>query len=1000
MKRLLPLILAAWLAGIGGTWAQQVFYLSGLQPAHGGGALSGTDTTFWCDKNTGSPPGCGASDPLKQVTLQQIENFVFFGLSGIPPISYGSSMGAIGLNFDSTLSVVGGQLHVVSAGGGPTIPNAALLSGNGTSIGGVTLGTGLSITGSFPNQTLNAAGGGGGSGTVGTGVGPQIAQYPSGTGTAVAGVTVSGDANLAIGGVLTINPLAVTAGKLASGAAASNIGALSGDLTGSLPSPTIASGAVTSAKIGTGQVTYSNIQNVAASRLLGNPTGGAAAPSEISLGTGLSFVGNVLNAALPIPAAGSANAIQYNSGGTLGGFGPVASAVAITNAAGVPSESTTLPSGLTIPTATVTSPAITGGTIVSLPNPTNPQDAATKAYVDAAASSGVSHPSVQAATTAALSGTWTYANGTAGVGATLTAPAGTTTLTLDGYVVVNGDRVLIKDQGATNGFQNGPYTAAISGSPVVLTRVTDMNQAAAGSMALGAFMNVNNGTVNGSSQWGLGAPTPASITMGTTILTFNKLSSANTYAADGTSLKLTGNVFSANLIPPAAGGTGVANTNTITLGGNLVTGGAFATSGGFGLTLTLTGATNVTLPVSGTLLANARLINTTAPLTGGGDLTTDRTLALSGPSNLTTFTANTIPKGAGTSPFAASSLTDNGTTVSTTENFSAVAGAFTGNLTTNITGGSTQCVHVNTAGVLSGVGAGLDCGVGTVFTGTAPAAAYYATSTNAVSGNPNVSYQSGFARFNYMTTPGAVPTPLSGTDFQLAGSDANPTRFESDAFGAPARFDGVCYGGTSSSLAAVGSGVVCGGFEVFAYNGSTAIGPLGGIKMTTTQAQASGAGGMQTAVQTVANNSTTVQDTLIAGQDGSLTVLNQAGTGTRCVHADSTGKQSTTASDCFGVDSVSAGLTAAGTAQGSCLNLTSQQNYIGTVAAGTGVCLPAAATGIHAFVCNEGANPLSVYAPAGGTTINSLSSIGLVPVAVDTCMQFIGKSSSAWRSVP
>lgn len=41
-------------------------------------------------------------------------------------------------------------------------------------------------------------------------------------------------------------------------------------------------------------ITYAMIQNVAASRLLGNPTGGAAAPSEISLGAALAFSGTAL----------------------------------------------------------------------------------------------------------------------------------------------------------------------------------------------------------------------------------------------------------------------------------------------------------------------------------------------------------------------------------------------------------------------------------------------------------------------------------------------------------------------------------------------------------------------------------------------------------------------------------------------------------------------------------------------------------------------------------
>jgi Chaperone of endosialidase len=72
-----------------------------------------------------------------------------------------------------------------------------------------------------------------------------------------------------------------------------------------------------------------------------------------------------------------------------------------------------------------------------------------------------------------------------------------------------------------------------------------------------------------------------------------------------------------NVVGPAKGGTGVANNaaSTITISGNFAT------------TFTVTGATGVTLPTSGTMLANSRNINTTAPITGGGDLSADRTIA-------------------------------------------------------------------------------------------------------------------------------------------------------------------------------------------------------------------------------------------------------------------------------------------------------------------------------------------------------------------------------------
>lgn len=49
-------------------------------------------------------------------------------------------------------------------------------------------------------------------------------------------------------------------------------------------------------QIASAGVVYSKIQNVAANKLLGNPSGSAAAPSEIALGTGLSFSGSTLNA--------------------------------------------------------------------------------------------------------------------------------------------------------------------------------------------------------------------------------------------------------------------------------------------------------------------------------------------------------------------------------------------------------------------------------------------------------------------------------------------------------------------------------------------------------------------------------------------------------------------------------------------------------------------------------------------------------------------------------
>lgn len=69
------------------------------------------------------------------------------------------------------------------------------------------------------------------------------------------------------------------------------------------------------------------------------------------------------------------------------------------------------------------------------------------------------------------------------------------------------------------------------------------------------------------------------------------------YKDAGGTVKLIG----ANLLPAANGGTGVANSFNITVGGALTTASSFTTSGAFAMTLTATASTNVTLPTTGTL---------------------------------------------------------------------------------------------------------------------------------------------------------------------------------------------------------------------------------------------------------------------------------------------------------------------------------------------------------------------------------------------------------------
>ena len=185
------------------------------------------------------------------------------------------------------------------------------------------------------------------------------------------------------------------------------------------------------------------------------------------------------------------------------------------------------------PTADV---AMNGQKITGAADPTADQDVATKAYVDTVAQGLSVKPAVRLATAAALPAV-TYANGSSGVGATLTANA-VGALTVDGVAVALNDRILVKDQAAPA--QNGVYkvtTLGTGGVAFVLTRVTDMNQAAE---FPGSFVFVQEGTANADSGWT--CTTDAPITVGTTAIAFAQFSGAGQITA-GAALTKTGNTL-------------------------------------------------------------------------------------------------------------------------------------------------------------------------------------------------------------------------------------------------------------------------------------------------------------------------------------------------------------------------------------------------------------------------------------------------------------------------
>lgn len=107
---------------------------------------------------------------------------------------------------------------------------------------------------------------------------------------------------------------------------------------------------------------------------------------------------------------------------------------------------------------------------------------------------------------------------------------------------------------------------------------------------------------------------------------------------------ITSGTWNATIIGSVYGGTGVDNgIHTITLGGSIITAGAITTVGNYGLTITTTGVTSVTLPTSGTLVETG--VTTLSSLTSIGTLTSlsvNGTSSLSGDVNLGSLTTHNI----------------------------------------------------------------------------------------------------------------------------------------------------------------------------------------------------------------------------------------------------------------------------------------------------------------------------------------------------------------------
>jgi hypothetical protein len=249
--------------------------------------------------------------------------------------------------------------------------------------------------------------------------------------------------------------------------------------------------------------------------------------------------------------------------------------------------------------------------ITGLLDPASPGDAATKNYVDATIQGMQVKPTARLATAAALPAN-TYANGTAGLGATLTATANAA-LSVDGTAVAANDVILVKNEAAAA--NNGLYIVTNAGSAsaaYVLTRHVDMDTSGEYS---GAFVPVGNaGATNANTLWLANPTTP--VTVGTTAIPFTQLNSATSYTP-GNGISIAGNVISAVGVAGhiTVGGTGIDIASTYTGQVSITTLGTIATGTWQASTIAVpyggTGATTLTGYVKG---------NGTAAMTGSATI--------------------------------------------------------------------------------------------------------------------------------------------------------------------------------------------------------------------------------------------------------------------------------------------------------------------------------------------------------------------------------------------
>ncbi len=227
---------------------------------------------------------------------------------------------------------------------------------------------------------------------------------------------------------------------------------------------------------------------------------------------------------------------------------------------------------------------------------------------------------------------------------------------------------------------------------------------------------------------------------------------------------------------------------------------------------------------------------------------------------------------------------------------------------------------------------------------------------------------------------------------QIGGLDASFPSIEFDTYGSYGTFRNRCGAGTQASPTAITTGTECGTLRSFLYNGASFVGPLTYISTFAAENQSSGHGGTNVKIGTTPIAATTAIDALTIGSDQNITVAGQAGSGTRCVHVDSTGKQSPTSADC---PTSGAGTTFTGAVTGTTPTYAgAASGFVAT--AGFQFCsagLWPAANGANPTlnVNSTGAKPIKLGTQAGlSSMVNSE-----IPLAIPVCF-ILDASATNW----